>query len=126
MPPGYVKAYVKRNKNDGRDAEAICEAVAGRRCDVHKSVGAGALSPAPGRSVPRRSRIPLRTDAERTRIRCAAQGVTKASPLLMPRSSDTERLADRLRVHARRSCCASRKPSRSPAGISEPGAHSGR
>jgi transposase len=27
MPPGYVKAYVKRNKNDGRDAEAICEAV---------------------------------------------------------------------------------------------------
>src|SRR6266481_6070992 len=27
MPPGYVKAYVKRNKNDGRDAEGICEAV---------------------------------------------------------------------------------------------------
>ena len=27
MPPGYVKAYVKRNKNDGRDAEACCEAV---------------------------------------------------------------------------------------------------
>ena len=27
MPPGYVKPYVKRNKNDGRDAEAICEAV---------------------------------------------------------------------------------------------------
>src|SRR6202045_2185481 len=27
MPPGYAKAYVKRNKNDGRDAEAICEAV---------------------------------------------------------------------------------------------------
>ena len=27
MPPGYVKAYLKRNKNDGRDAEAICEAV---------------------------------------------------------------------------------------------------
>src|ERR1700693_4133345 len=27
MPPAYVKAYVKRNKNDGRDAEAICEAV---------------------------------------------------------------------------------------------------
>jgi 4-alpha-glucanotransferase len=29
MPPAYVKPYVKRNKNDGRDAEAICEA-AGR------------------------------------------------------------------------------------------------
>jgi transposase len=27
MPPGYVKPYVKRNKNDGRDAEACCEAV---------------------------------------------------------------------------------------------------
>jgi len=27
MPPVYVKAYVKRGKNDARDAEAICEAV---------------------------------------------------------------------------------------------------
>lgn len=27
MPPAYVKAYVKRNKNDARDAEAACEAV---------------------------------------------------------------------------------------------------
>ena len=27
MPPAYVKPYVKRNKNDDRDAEAICEAV---------------------------------------------------------------------------------------------------
>ena len=27
MPPAYVKAYVKRNKNDMADAEAICEAV---------------------------------------------------------------------------------------------------
>jgi transposase len=27
MPPTYVKAYVKRNKNDVADAEAICEAV---------------------------------------------------------------------------------------------------
>jgi len=27
MPPSYVKAYVKRNKNDAADAEAICEAV---------------------------------------------------------------------------------------------------
>jgi len=26
MPAQYVKPYVKRNKNDGRDAEAICEA----------------------------------------------------------------------------------------------------
>jgi transposase len=27
MPPSYVKAYVKRHKNDAADAEAICEAV---------------------------------------------------------------------------------------------------
>jgi transposase len=28
MPPAYVKPYVKRQKNDASDAEAICEAVA--------------------------------------------------------------------------------------------------
>jgi hypothetical protein len=27
MPPSYVKAYVKRSKNDANDAAAICEAV---------------------------------------------------------------------------------------------------
>ena len=27
MAPQYVKAYVKRQKNDRADAEAICEAV---------------------------------------------------------------------------------------------------
>ena len=27
MPPQYVKAYLKRHKNDAADAEAICEAV---------------------------------------------------------------------------------------------------
>src|SRR3979490_2652052 len=27
MPPAYVKPYVKRNKNDGRGSEGICEAV---------------------------------------------------------------------------------------------------
>jgi transposase len=27
MPPAYVKPYVRRNKNDARDAEACCEAV---------------------------------------------------------------------------------------------------
>jgi transposase len=27
MPPAYVKPYIKRGKNDARDAEAICEAV---------------------------------------------------------------------------------------------------
>ena len=27
IPPSYVKAYVRRGKNDAADAEAICEAV---------------------------------------------------------------------------------------------------
>jgi transposase len=27
IPPSYVKPYVKRQKNDAADAEAICEAV---------------------------------------------------------------------------------------------------
>jgi transposase len=27
MPPAYVKPYIKRQKNDTADAEAICEAV---------------------------------------------------------------------------------------------------
>src|SRR5450759_2893554 len=27
MPAAYVKAYLKRGKNDARDAEAVCEAV---------------------------------------------------------------------------------------------------
>ncbi len=31
MPARYVKAYVKRNKNDAADAEAICEAVTAPR-----------------------------------------------------------------------------------------------
>lgn len=30
LPPQYVKAYVKRNKNDKADAEAICEAMSRR------------------------------------------------------------------------------------------------
>jgi transposase len=28
MPAQYVKAYIKRNKHDAADAEAICEAAA--------------------------------------------------------------------------------------------------
>jgi transposase len=32
MPPSYVKAYLKRQKNDAADAEAICEAVSRPTC----------------------------------------------------------------------------------------------
>jgi transposase len=34
MPPAYVKPYVKRQKNDAADAEAICEAVTSRTCGL--------------------------------------------------------------------------------------------
>src|SRR4030042_1112776 len=39
MPPAYVKPYVKRQKNDGADAEAICDAVTR---DNTRRVGAAA------------------------------------------------------------------------------------
>jgi len=32
ISPHFVRPYVKSNKNDARDAEAICEAVGGHRC----------------------------------------------------------------------------------------------
>src|SRR6266705_846984 len=37
MSPRFVRPYVKSNKNDARDAEAICEAVGGRRCGSWRS-----------------------------------------------------------------------------------------
>ncbi len=43
MPPAYVKPYVKRNKTDVADAEAICEAVirlgCSRFCDCTRFCG---------------------------------------------------------------------------------------
>ncbi len=38
MPPRYVKPYVKRNKNDMADAEAICEAVSQTNRQNRKTV----------------------------------------------------------------------------------------
>jgi transposase len=32
IPPAYVKPFVKRQKNDAIDAEAICEPLSGRAC----------------------------------------------------------------------------------------------
>ena len=40
-PPSYVKPYVKRNKTDGADAEAIYEAVTRARSDQTRSCLAG-------------------------------------------------------------------------------------
>ncbi len=47
MPPSYVKAYLKRSKNDANDAAAICEAVTGpsavrRRDDANDALRSGA------------------------------------------------------------------------------------
>ena len=75
MPPAYVKPYVKRNKTDGRDAEAICEAmqrptmrfVAVKSAEqqavlaVHRSAGACWCASAPWR--PTRCARPLPSSA---------------------------------------------------------------
>ena len=42
MPPAYVKPYVKRQKNDMGDAEAICEAVTRNQHAVRADQDAGA------------------------------------------------------------------------------------
>ena len=49
MPPAYVKPYVKRQKNDATDAEAICEAVTRGQYAVrtHQHARAAELSDAP-------------------------------------------------------------------------------
>ena len=45
MPAKDVKAYVKRNKNDAADAEAICEAV--RRPTIVGAIAIAATVPDP-------------------------------------------------------------------------------
>ena len=49
MPPAYVRPYVKRQKNDAADAEAICEAVtrANMRFVETEDAGAAELPDAP-------------------------------------------------------------------------------
>jgi transposase len=37
MPPNYVKAYLKRSKNDANDAAAICGQRRGHRCGLLRS-----------------------------------------------------------------------------------------
>src|SRR4029077_13760056 len=49
MPPAYVRPYVKRQKNDATDAEAICEAVTQGKHAVcgDQDAGAAELPDAP-------------------------------------------------------------------------------
>src|SRR6266853_2117759 len=56
IPPAYAKAYVRRNKNDPADAEAICEAV---------------------------SRPSMRFVAIKTELQQAAAGIHKVREMLM-------------------------------------------
>ena len=52
MPPSYVKAYLKRSKNDANDAAAICEAVTRPSMRFVQDEGAtGRLDAAPGPTV---------------------------------------------------------------------------
>ncbi len=70
MPPGYVKAYVKRNKNDAADAEAICEAV------TRPSIRFVPVKTADQQSVLRLHRARARADAWRmVRRRATAVGI---------------------------------------------------
>jgi transposase len=46
MPPAYVKPYVKRQKNDAADAEAICEAVTRTNMRFVPKQGAGRVTAA--------------------------------------------------------------------------------
>src|SRR6186713_1657451 len=54
MPPAYVKPYVKRQKNDAADAEAICEAANQGQYAVRRDQDAGAaeLPDAPSHAPP--------------------------------------------------------------------------
>jgi len=45
MPPAYVKPYVKRQKNDAADAEAICEAFTGANMRFVKAKTPELLAP---------------------------------------------------------------------------------
>jgi transposase len=49
MPAQYVKAYIKRNKHDAADAEAICEAAVVLLADLNsrRKIKRGVTVPAP-------------------------------------------------------------------------------
>jgi transposase len=62
MPPRYVKPYVKRQKNDAADAEAICEAVTRpnmRFVEIKELRAAGCAGSPPGPADLMRQRIEL-------------------------------------------------------------------
>src|ERR1700730_1916507 len=95
LPPQYVKPYVKRNKNDAADAEAICEAMSRptmRFVAVKSAEQQAALMLAGVRDqlVDRRTQISnaIRGDAAEFGL-TAAKGLSKIGPLLARIAADT-------------------------------------
>src|SRR5882757_2927879 len=95
LPPQYVKAYVKRNKNDAADAEAICEAMSRptmRFVPVKSAEQQAALMLAGVREqlVDRRTQISnaIRGYAAEFGL-IAAKGLSKIEPLLARIAADT-------------------------------------
>jgi transposase len=120
MPPQYVKAYVKRNKNDAADAEAICEAVkrpSMRFVTVKTAEQQSALLMHRGRELLVRQRTML-ANALRGHLAefglIAAQGLHKVAGLIAivmdvedERVPDMARQVLRLILAGRRCDCAS-------------------
>src|ERR1700722_15655628 len=102
MAPQHVKAYVKRNKNDGRDAEALCEAMS-RPTMQFVPVKSKEHQAARMLAAVRQQLITRRTQL-RNAIRgyatefglIAAKGLDKIGPLL-GRIAQDERLPERAR-----------------------------
>ena len=95
LPPQYVKPYVKRNKNDAADAEAICEAMSRptmRFVPVKSAEQQAALMLAGVRDqlVDRRTQISnaIRGYAAEFGL-TAAKGLSKIEPLLARIAADT-------------------------------------
>ncbi len=96
LPPQYVKPYVKRNKNDAADAEAICEAMSRptMRFVPVKTPGQQAALMLAGR---RDGLVRRRTQLTNTIRGCAAEfglttarGLDKIEPLLARIAASTE------------------------------------
>jgi transposase len=96
LPPQYVKPYVKRNKNDAADAEAICEAMSRptmRFVPVKTAEQQGALMLAGTRDALIRRRTQLTNTIRGYAAEfglTAAKGLDKIEPLLARIAADDE------------------------------------
>jgi transposase len=96
LPPQYVKPYVKRNKNDAADAEAICEAMSRptmRFVPVKTAEQQAALMLAGTRDglIRRRTQLTNTIRGYAAEFgQCAAKGLDKIEPLLKRIGEATE------------------------------------